>query len=276
MISVIIPTHNRAHTLKKALDSVLQQSFPADEIIVVDDGSIDNTQQLIVHAYPQIRYCYQQQRGVSAARNHGITLARNPWIAFLDSDDAWLPDKLAAQVQSIKSDNDCVLCHSDEIWIRRGIRVNPMRKHKKRGGYIFEHCLPLCCISPSATLIKREVLEQLGLFDESLPACEDYDLWLRLCARFPVNFVDKKLIYKYGGHRDQLSGKHWGMDRFRVRALLKLLQSGVLNNRQRRQTIDMLEQKCAILEIGARKHDNQKLLRDLRFWRRRYAQMRLQ
>lgn len=273
MFSVVIPTYNRAHTLAKALDSVFQQSLPADEIIVVDDGSIDNTASLIVQAYPQVRYCYQDNNGVSAARNRGIKMARQPWIALLDSDDRWQPDKLARQARVIESDPDCVLSHCDEIWIRNGTRVNPMNKHKKSGGDIFEHCLPLCCISPSAAVIRRDVLLQLGLFDESLPACEDYDLWLRLCARYPVHFIEQALIYKYGGHGDQLSRKHWGMDRFRIRALLKLLQSGVLNAAQTQATKRMFEQKWRILHSGARKHNNESLLQNLQKWRRQFEHL---
>jgi len=273
MISVVIPTHNRASTIKFALDSVLQQSFAADEIIVVDDGSIDNTQQLIVHDYPQVIYVRQEHSGVSAARNRGIVMARHPWIALLDSDDTWLREKLAIQVAAINSDNDSVLCHCDEIWIRNGKRVNPMNKHKKRGGEVFEHCLPLCCISPSASLIKRDTLLELGLFDESLPACEDYDLWLRLCSRYPVIYVDQALIYKYGGHHDQLSRQYWGMDRYRVRALLKVIQSGNLNSKQFQAAINMFNYKCNILELGARKHGNQDLLQDLKQWRSLVTQL---
>ena len=270
MFSVVIPTYNRAHTLAKALDSVLQQSLPADEIIVVDDGSIDNTASLIVQAYPQVRYCHQSNRGVSAARNRGIKMARQPWIALLDSDDRWQADKLAQQARVIESNPDCVLSHCDEIWIRNGTRVNPMNKHKKMGGDIFEHCLPLCCVSPSAAVIRRDVLLQLGLFDESLPACEDYDLWLRLCARYAVHFIEQALIYKYGGHDDQLSRKHWGMDRFRIRALLKLLQSGVLNANQTEATKRMFEHKWRILHSGACKHQNKSLIQDLQEWQRQF------
>jgi len=267
MISVVIPTYNRAHSLPQAIHSVLQQTRAADEIIVVDDGSIDNTEQLIVQEFPHIRYYRQAHRGVSAARNFGIKMASHSWIALLDSDDQWLPNKLEYQREAIAADHDCVLCHCDEIWIRRGKRVNPMHKHKKRGGDIYRHCLPLCCISPSASLIRRDILIGLGLFDESLPACEDYDLWLRLCARYPVSYVDQALIVKYGGHDDQLSRQFWGMDRFRVQALLKMLQSRQLTQRQYQDTLTVFEEKCRILELGANKHDNRELLHELKHWR---------
>lgn len=263
MISVVIPSYNRAQLLVNAVNSVLAQSHAADEIIVVDDGSNDNTERLIASHFPQVRFTRQQHAGVSAARNTGIKLARGDWIAFLDSDDQWLGEKLAQQRRAIQRQPDSVLCHSDEIWIRNGKRVNPMNKHRKYGGDIFEHCLPLCCISPSATLVRRDVLFELGLFDETLPACEDYDLWLRLCAKYPVTYVDQPLLYKYGGHPDQLSKKHWGMDRFRIRALAKLLGSAQLDEHKRRSSLKMFEKKCQILEKGAQKHQNHALIREI-------------
>lgn len=252
-VSLIIPTHNRAHTLPRALDSVLAQTRPADEIIVVDDGSTDGTAELIHTHYPQVRYVRQPNRGVSAARNAGIRAATGDWIALLDSDDAWQPRKLERQLATLPP--DARLAHCDEIWIRNGVRVNPMRKHAKAGGRIYRHCLPLCAISPSAVLIHGEVFEHIGLFDESLPACEDYDLWLRVTARWPVHYLDEELVIKYGGHADQLSRRHPAMDRFRVRALEKMQTDDALNEADRRATLATLVDKLAILEQGARKRD---------------------
>jgi glycosyltransferase involved in cell wall biosynthesis len=252
-VSVIIPTCNRARVLPRALDSVLQQTLAADEIIVIDDGSTDGTAELVRRRYPQVRLLQQRNRGVSAARNRGIEQAGCDWIALLDSDDRWLPTKLEAQCGLLQQHPGHRLCHTEEIWIRNGRRVNPMRKHRKSGGRIYSQCLPLCVISPSAALIRRSLLEESGLFDESLPACEDYDLWLRICAREPVLFVETPQIEKYGGHDDQLSRRHWGMDRFRIRALEKLLQSDLLTPAQRQETVATLLEKAAILEQGARK-----------------------
>ena len=250
-ISLIIPTHDRAHTLSRALDSALAQTRPADEIIVIDDGSTDGTEALIRNRYPQVVYRRQPNLGVSAARNHGIRIASGDWIALLDSDDAWQPHKLERQLATLPSDT-CIT-HCDELWIRNGARVNPMRKHAKAGGWIYRHCLPLCAISPSAVLIQRGLLEQVGLFDESLPACEDYDLWLRITARWPVHYLDERLVIKYGGHADQLSRRHPAMDRFRVQALEKMLAGDVLNETDRQATLVALVDKLAILEQGARK-----------------------
>lgn len=252
-ISVVIPTHNRARTLLRALDSVLAQSYPADEIIVVDDGSTDDTGDLVARHFPGVRYLHQRNRGVSAARNLGIRAARGNWLALLDSDDAWLPTKLAAQVSLLGDRPGHRLCHTEEIWIRNGVRVNAMKKHAKGGGHIFQACLELCVISPSSALIHRTLFDEVGLFDESLPACEDYDLWLRVCAREAVLFVETPQIVKYGGHEDQLSRRHWGMDRFRVRALEKLLAAGVLEGEDHAAASAMLVNKAEILARGAEK-----------------------
>ena len=250
-ISVVIPTHDRAEPLSRALTSVLAQTLAPMEIIVVDDGSTDPTRSLVERRFPAVRYLYQPNRGVSSARNRGIRAARGDWIALLDSDDEWLPGKLEAQVQGLLAQPGIRLWHSDEIWIRNGRRVNPMHKHAKGGGHIFRQCLPRCIISPSAALIQRTLLQETGLFDEALPACEDYDLWLRICAREPVGFIGTPLIRKYGGHRDQLSRRFWGMDRFRIQALEKLLRSGILGPEQRRLAADELLRKADILARGA-------------------------
>ncbi len=228
---------------------------------MVDDGSDDDTAGLIRRRYPEICYRYQSRRGVSSARNLGIEMSRGEWIALLDSDDAWRPNKLHRQRTALQANPDYLVCHTDEIWIRRGIRVNPMKKHAKKGGWVFQNNLPLCAISPSSVMIHRTVFEKVGGFDESLPVCEDYDLWLRICSRYPVLFVAEYLLSKYGGHSDQLSRHHWGMDRFRVQALEKIIESGNLQDQDRSAAIGILLKKCAILLQGAKKRRNQSLLK---------------
>ncbi|MES9963124.1 MAG: glycosyltransferase family A protein [Candidatus Sedimenticola sp. 20ELBAFRAG] len=252
-ISAVIPTHNRATVLERALASVLTQTHPAMEVIVVDDGSEDRTRELLTQKFPSVRYLHQPNQGVSSARNLGIANARGDWIAFLDSDDEWLPGKLQAQKELLSNQPDIRICHTEEIWIRDGKRVNQMKKHTKQGGTIFRHCLPLCVISPSSVMIHRDVFEQVGVFDESLPACEDYDLWLRICARYPVAFVEQPQINKYGGHEDQLSRRHWGMDRFRLQALEKIIVSGEIQGPDLEAASEMLTRKAAILANGAEK-----------------------
>lgn len=220
---------------------------------MVDDGSTDATETLM-QRYPGTNYIrLPNNHGVSHARNVGLEAAQGDWVALLDSDDAWLPEKLAQQVDVIRETPDCQVFHSDEIWIRDGRRVNAMRKHAKPDGWVYAPSLALCCVSPSSVLIHRSVFDTCGHFDESLPACEDYDLWLRIFSRYRVKLVDRPLVVKYGGHADQLSRKYWGMDRFRVSALLKMLESDWLEEANRLLTMQMLVQKCKILEKGARK-----------------------
>lgn len=259
-ISVIVPTFNRRHTIYRALQSVVTQSLAAYQIIVIDDGSDDGTAALIESQFGTVEYVYQKNAGVSSARNRGIEAARGDWIAFLDSDDEWLPKKLETQVNALKAQPDYGLCHTDEIWVRHGTRVNAMKKHAKSGGHIFQKCLPMCVISPSSVLVKRRVFDDIGGFDETLPACEDYDYWLRYCARYPVLYVDEPLLVKYGGHEDQLSRRYWGMDRFRIQALEKLVKSDVLNVDDRAAVLDVISGKCQILHKGALKYDNIELL----------------
>lgn len=250
-ISVIIPSYNRAHSLARAIDSVLVQTYAADEVILVDDASSDDTADLL-DRYPDIKQIrFLQNKGVSAARNAGIEAARNDWVALLDSDDAWATDKLAKQVAEANSSTKTVFIHTDETWIRNGKRVNQMNKHAKPAGHVYEPSLALCCVSPSSVLLHQSVFDACGVFDESLPACEDYDLWLRVFSRFSVALVNEPLVIKYGGHADQLSRQYWGMDRFRIRALCKILDSGVLSRGDRVKTLSMLKTKCEIVAQGA-------------------------
>jgi glycosyltransferase involved in cell wall biosynthesis len=259
-ISVIIPSFNRIQTLIRAIESVLNQHSAVDEIIVVDDGSEDNTAALVSQDYPNINLVRQTNQGVSAARNTGIRQARFEWIALLDSDDSWLPEKISGIRQAQQQYPEYRLFHSDEIWIRNGVRVNPMKKHGKNGGWIFESCLPLCVISPSAVVLQRSLHHTTGYFDESLPACEDYDLWLRICHAFPVHYIEHALIIKYGGHADQLSRRYWGMDRFRIRSLYALLQQQNLRQNYQSAVLSTLITKLEVVLKGAEKHDNQDVI----------------
>jgi len=256
-VSVIIPTYNRACMVVEAVESVLKQTFRDFELLVIDDGSTDGTAECLAPFENRLRYIYQPNRGISAARNRGIREAQGEFLAFLDSDDLWLRRKLEVQMREIQRDPSVRICYTDEIWIRRGVRVNPKKKHQKYSGWILQKMLPLCIISPSSALIHRSVLEEIGDFDESLPACEDYDLWLRIGARYPIRFIPEPLIIKRGGHEDQLSRKYWGLDRFRIRALQKLLAQNELKPEDRLAAIRVLQEKCRILATGCFKRQKQ-------------------
>lgn len=253
-ISAIIPTHNRANWLVGAIESVLRQSHPVAELIVVDDGSTDNTKE-VVQKYANVRYIYQSQRGPSAARNAGARMASGDWLAFLDSDDRWMQEKIAHQIAFLQAHSDMHAVYTDEIWIRNGRRVNQGKRHRKAGGWIFEMCIPLCIISPSSILLSRKLWQQSGGFDESLPACEDYDLWLRIAAKHPIGFIEMPLIEKNGGHSDQLS-QQWGLDRYRVAALEKIL-SDELPPKWRLLAIKQVLHQCKVLMLGFEKREKQ-------------------
>jgi glycosyltransferase involved in cell wall biosynthesis len=251
-VSVIIPTFNRAQWVCEAVESVLSQTMPPDEVIVVDDGSTDETSQALRVFDGKITIVSQENRGVSAARNTGIRRSTGVFIALLDSDDLWEKDKIAHQVEFFRANPHALICQTGEIWIRNGKRVNPMNKHRKRSGMIYGPSLHLCLVSPSAVMIRRGLLDGVGLFDESLPACEDYDLWLRISCRYPVYTTGESHVIKRGGHDDQLS-KAPGLDRFRIRAMKKMLESGLLTPDQRLETLGVLKEKCMIYAQGCQK-----------------------
>jgi len=253
LVSVIIPTFNRAWCLKKAIDSVLAQDYTHFELIVVDDGSTDKTPDLLAEYGDAIRVIKQPNQGVSAARNRGVAASNGVLIAFLDSDDSWYPKKLSTQVDFFMKNPEAMICQTEEIWIRDGKRANPKKKHQKLSGMIFEPSLALCLISPSAVMMRKPFFMKMNGFDESLPACEDYDLWLRVTCRFPVHLIPTPLIVKTGGHDDQLSSSP-GLDKFRIHAIQKILASGLLSKPQYQAAQDMLKTKCRIYADGCIKH----------------------
>jgi glycosyltransferase involved in cell wall biosynthesis len=259
-VSVVIPTYDRMETLPRALDSVNKQTFSDWELIVVDDGSTDGTDEMILRDYPAVRFHRQEHTGVSSARNAGVALASGAWVAFLDSDDAWLPEKLELQLSGLADEPQLRLSHTDEIWVRNGRRVNQPKEYAKSGGYIYRRCLPLCCICPSSVLIRRDLFDEIGGFDETFPVCEDYDLWLRITAREPVHYLDQALVRKYGGHEDQLSTTTWGLDRFRTRALEQILSEKILSTEDQLLTKETLIKKFRILIEGARKRGNREVV----------------
>lgn len=261
-ISVIIPTYNRCDLLKRAINSVIKQTITPKEIIIVDNGSTDQTYQMVSSLFPEINYFIEKKRGVSAARNKGILESKSKWIAFLDSDDAWKPTKLEKQMEfSIFNQDKYRIIHTDETWYRNKKFLNQLKKHKKSGGNIFKNSLQLCCISPSSVVLKKQIFDDYGLFDENLEVCEDYDMWIRITAKEEVGFLDSPLVLKYGGHSDQLSKKFWGMDRFRIKSLEKNLKNEHFSKSQKINVLDTLIEKLTIVSDGALKRGNKEIFK---------------
>ena len=262
LVSVILPTYDRWPMVSEAVESVLQQSFRQFELIVVDDGSQDGTAEGLYQRYgTSLLVVSQPRRGVAAARNLGFSWSSGRYVAFLDSDDLWRPTKLEIQAAFMESHPEIEICQTEEIWVRNGVRVNPKRRHRKPSGDIFHASLGLCLVSPSAVMMTRELLRRLGGFDERFPVCEDYDLWLRIARDTAVPLIDQPLVVKRGGHGDQLSRATWGMDRFRVQALAKLLRSG-LQGEKKERVLEVLRGKIAILVQGAKKRKKEEEARN--------------
>ena len=255
LITVIIPVYNRELTIKRSIDSVLSQSIQSEEIIVVDDCSSDSTKEILEGYGERITCIYlPENSGPSKARNEGIRHARTEWVAFLDSDDCWEKKKLENQIGYLIKYPFYQIIQTDEKWIRNGKRVNPCKHHKKPEGWIWEPSLQRCLVAASALLARKSLLEQCGMFDEAMPVCEDYDLWLKISRHYPVGLDPVLTVTKYGGHRDQLSMKYPVMDRFRAESLYRMLQSE-RSGEYRQKIINVLGEKLKILIKGYKKRN---------------------
>ncbi len=258
-VSVIIPTYNREKLLDRALSSVLAQSISCNEIVVVDDGSVDNSRALVHHFDSQtplpIRYVFQENKGPAAARNRGIKEANFQYLAFLDSDDHWQKKKLELQVAALKQNPQYLISHTGERWLRRGKHLNQKKKHQPGNGDIFQHCLQLCAVGMSTVMVKKTLFEHVGLFNEELRCCEDYDLWLRSSCLYPFLLVDQPLTVKEGGRDDQVSFQYRiGMDKLRIIAIKDLLSKQILSAKQRTLAYLELRRKCLVYGKGCVKH----------------------
>ncbi len=224
-----------------------------DEIIVVDDCSTDSTGEVLDSYGEKITVIsLSRNAGPSTARNKGVEKASSPWIAFLDSDDRWEKKKLERQRDYLMQNPFYQILQSEEQWIRRGKRVNPCNHHTKPEGWVFLPSLERCLISPSSVMLRKSLFERFNGFDEGLPVCEDYDLWLRIARHFPVGLEPGLSVVKYGGHQDQLSLKYPAMDSFRVQALTALLKNEV-DHCIKDRISGVLSQKLDILIKGCEK-----------------------
>ena len=274
-ISVVIPVYNRELTVKRAIDSVLAQELHPDEIIVVDDGSTDPTPEILKSYDHKIQIVRQENKGVSAARNRGVETASGKWIAFLDSDDEWTPDKLQKQLACYRLHPNMRILQTEERWIRNNMRVNPGKKYSKKSGNIFKNCLKTCIVGPSTVMCERSLLMEMGGFDEKLPVCEDYDLWIRIAAKYAIPLLPEALTIKYGGHPDQLSLSTPAMDRYRVQSLEKIYKEVTLSRIQRIELLEELILKLSYLYEGAvrRQKDSVYYLKKLMDYRDVRAQL---
>ena len=272
LVSVIIPTYNRWPMLGEAVESVLAQTMSDYELIVVDDGSTDETPRRLREYGARLTVLTQSRSGVSAARNLGARRASGKYLAFLDSDDLWHPRKLQRQLRLMERNPEVEICQTDEIWIRNGVRVNPRNRHRKPSGDIFRASLDLCLVSPSAVMMRRELFERIRGFDESLPVCEDYDLWLRIAKDTEIPLIPEALVTRRGGHADQLSRATWGFDRFRVTSIANLIEAG-LDAEKTGWALEAMAKKVTILARGFRKRGNEAMAREYEERLRRVAHL---
>lgn len=259
-VDVIIPTFNRAQVMTRAIDSVLVQTFKDFILHIVDDGSTDDTQAVLekYKNHPQVAIHYQDNAGVSSARNLAAKKSNAQWISFLDSDDEWMPNKLEVQMKYLNNHPDIHFLHSEELWIRNGKRVNPKVKHLKSNDNIFERSLDFCIISPSTVILKRELFLKHQGFDTQFVVCEDYDLWLKILLTDAIGFIPTPLIEKHGGHADQLSTKFVAMDYWRILSLINLFKSNDAEENQKELIKNVILKKSELLLKSYIKYENQK------------------
>lgn len=258
LVSVIIPTYNRKNVLLRAITSVLAQTYKHFEIIVIDDGSTDQTREELLPLINsgKIKYQFGENRGVAAARNAGFASSNGELIAFLDSDDEWLPHKLEEQIDYFSANPQKKIVYGEELWFRKGVRVNQKLIHKKMGGWIFEACIVQCLIAPSSVMLTRDLFIEMEGFDESFKVCEDYDLWLKISSLQEIGFIEEPIIIKHGGHEDQLSTKYPAMDFWRLKSMHRILKSRTLSHSHKLMLSQSMKRRGEILINGYKKYGN--------------------
>ncbi|MBN2618592.1 MAG: glycosyltransferase family 2 protein [Spirochaetales bacterium] len=248
-ITAIIPTYNRKELLLRAIISVINQVEKVDEIIVVDDGSTDGTEQL----FPMRNIIYKKIEHTGypgRVRNIGVNLSTSQYIAFLDSDDEWLPYKIYLQKQFIINNPKCKILHGLERWIMNGKIVSQKKRKHKRSGNIFPDSLQGCIIGPSTVLMLKDLYLKYNGFKDNIEIGEDYDLWLRITNSHEIDYIEDEIIIKYAGHGDQLSFKYDYIEPFKIDVLEELINRYDLKDENRKLAIDSLVKKYDIVIEG--------------------------
>lgn len=195
-VSVIIATHNRAALVKEAIESVLAQSVPVHEVIVVDDGSTDATCETLRSFGDRIRAISQRNQGASAARNTAMRMATGSWLAFLDDDDVWLKDKIAKQTEIVQRDPALGLVYCSDYAVDHQLRVMYQRPaNSENRGDVFEKLLVNNFIFTSCVMARRDAVEEAGFMDLSLRFAQDWDLWLKIAKKYRVDFAAEPVVY---------------------------------------------------------------------------------
>jgi len=261
LVSIIIPVYNREKMICEAVDSVLRQTYSHWELIIADDGSVDNTLKILdrYKNFPQIRVLTLKHIGFPGeVRNRAVEVANGRWLAFLDSDDIWIEEKLEKQINYLENHLNFRFIHTLERWERNGKIISQAhRKHEKEGD-LFKTSLGKCEIGPSTVIMERDLFVQFRGFRSDLEICEDYEFWLRLTAEIPVAYIDEELVIKRGGHKNQLSTKYGFIEIFKISALKFLVDMEKFEGERMNLARRELARKCRIYSKGCRKRGREK------------------
>ena len=277
-VSVIIPAYNRISLLTEAIDSVRSQTFTDFEIIVVDDGSTDDTPTLAKSR--DLQYIRLEHTGrPGLVRNRGAVQARGKLLAFLDSDDIWTPDKLSRQLllhgwdtafgPAVKTG---LITHTREQWLRNGKVISQSKLRHRRSGNIFEDSLVKCIIGPSTVVMDASFFSRTKGFRDDLEIAEDYEYWLRITPEVEVGYVDVPLTVKRAGHSDQLTEKYGHIEYFRIMALKDLVDSRFFSGLRLITARRELARKCRIYAAGAKKRGKTREAETYEMYAIKYAQ----
>jgi glycosyltransferase involved in cell wall biosynthesis len=254
LVSIIIPTFNRLSLLHEAVASVFRQTYSPFELIVVDDDSSDHTSTWLENE--EIRCIRLSHSGKPGhVRNQGVLESSGDVIAFLDSDDLWKPEKLEMQIEFLDKHPNLPLCHTREEWVRGDRMVSQSSQKHARSGDVFADAVKKCVIGPSTVVMKRSIFFDSNMFDPELEIAEDYDLWLRVCSKYSVGYLDRPLVIKRAGHSDQLSEKYGQIEIFRIKCLQKNIDNQWFDDDKRNIALTELIRKCLIYSKGCRKRN---------------------